>query len=281
MAGAALIGVRLIGYPPVDSAFQSVRAWFVRPSRSCRAGPRRALLWVVDRVGSTSSRASGCSTRRGASGFAGVPDPSREGASAACLPHRTGVELIGGPYLHARCKTNFTQFGEGKLFGRADWDRDDFVRTPDFTVRRPSYAGARTRGVFARRIPTWFMFSRMTATMLIGRVDGFEGDFIEGGRVEAAPGRLRFRDLTPGLDGSVVLRYHSVPYLRARPAVAIDEPEYREDDPVPFIRLRPPAGTSDVELELHCRSGVSLPVPRADSSGQAETQTVNARKRIA
>ena len=28
---------------------------------------------------------------------------------------------------------------------------------------------------------------------------------------------LRLRELTPGLDGSVVLRYHSVPYLRARP----------------------------------------------------------------
>ncbi len=47
-----------------------------------------------------------------------------------------------------------------------------------------------------------------------------------------------------------MLRYHSVPYLTTSPPVAC-EPEYREDDPVPFIRLRPPAGTSDVELELH------------------------------
>ena len=36
--------------------------------------------------------------------------------------------MIGGPYLHASLTTNFTQFGEGKLFGEADWDRDQFVR---------------------------------------------------------------------------------------------------------------------------------------------------------
>jgi hypothetical protein len=81
-------------------------------------------------------------------------------------------------------------------------------------------------------------------------VVGFEGDFIEGaGRVEASAGRIRVHDLSPGLDGSVLLRYHSVPYLKASPSVAI-KPEYREDDPVPFIRLRPPAGTRSVELEI-------------------------------
>ena len=29
----------------------------------------------------------------------------------------TGVEVIGGPYLHTTVTTNFTQFGENKLFG--------------------------------------------------------------------------------------------------------------------------------------------------------------------
>ena len=86
--------------------------------------------------------------------------------------------------------------------------------------------------------------------VLIGRVMGFEGDFIEGGgRVEASPGRIRVSDLSPGLDGSVLLRYHSVPYLKASPSVAL-EAEKREDDPVPFIRLRPPAGTRSVDLEI-------------------------------
>jgi hypothetical protein len=87
-------------------------------------------------------------------------------------------------------------------------------------------------------------------TVLIGRVLGFEGDFIEGGgQVEVSSGRIRISDMTPGLDGSVLLRYHFVPYLKASPSVVI-EPEKREDDPVPFIRLRPPAGTRSVELEI-------------------------------
>ena len=92
-------------------------------------------------------------------------------------------------------------------------------------------------------------------TLMIGRVMGFEGDFIEGkGRIEASAGRIRVSDISPGLDGSVLLRYHSVPYLTTSPPVAL-EPERREDDPVPFIRLRPPAGTSGVELELRCPVG--------------------------
>ena len=57
--------------------------------------------------------------------------------------------------------------------------------------------------------------------------------FLKGsGRVEAAAGVLRLHDLTPGLDGSVVLRYHSVPYLEARPAVAIEQ-EYPGGRPGP------------------------------------------------
>ena len=40
--------------------------------------------------------------------------------------------------------------------------------------------------------------------------------------VEAAPGRIRVRDLSPGLDGSVVLRYHSVPCLKTSPPVALE-----------------------------------------------------------
>ena len=55
--------------------------------------------------------------RRGV-GLPGVPDPFQGGRFSGLLPERTGVEVIGGPYLHASLKTNFTQFGEGKLFGR-------------------------------------------------------------------------------------------------------------------------------------------------------------------
>ncbi len=52
-----------------------------------------------------------------------------------------------------------------------------------------------------------------------------------------------------GVDGSVVLRYHSVPCLRADPAVAW-EPVLLEGDPVPFIKLRPPPGGVRFELRF-------------------------------
>ena len=74
----------------------------------------------------------------------------------------------------------------------------------------------------AGRIPTWCTVLEDDGTVLIGRVVGFEGDFIEGtGRVEASPGRIRVREMSPGLDGSVLLRYHSVPYLTTSPSVAL------------------------------------------------------------
>ena len=72
--------------------------------------------------------------------------------------------------------------------------------------------------------------------------------------------------MSPGLDGSIVLRYHSVPCLTTRPSVAC-EPEYLEEDPVPFLRLRPPAGIRDVELELVSPAGLS----RRDSAGSTPT----------
>ncbi len=58
----------------------------------------------------------------------GFHDPYRTGRFSGLLPERTGVEVLGGPYLHAALNTNFTQFGEGMLFGRSDWDRAYFVR---------------------------------------------------------------------------------------------------------------------------------------------------------
>jgi hypothetical protein len=87
-------------------------------------------------------------------------------------------------------------------------------------------------------------------TVLIGRILGFEGDTIVGeAKVRAEPGRLYVREMSGGLDGSIVLRYHFVPSLRARPPIPI-EPTFEEGDPVPFVRLRPPPGTHEVELEM-------------------------------
>jgi hypothetical protein len=179
-----------------------------------------------------------------------VPDPFQGGRFSGLLPERLGVELIGGPYLHASLTTNFTQFGEGKLFGRADWGRDRFVRYA--RLYRPSAIlcwSPRARA-FCRANPDLIEVKDDDGFVLIGRVRGFEGSAIEGrAEVSAEPGRLRVTRADGGVDGTVVLRYHSVPCLRSDPPVAL-EPVFLEEDPVPFIRLRPPPGTVTFEIRV-------------------------------
>ena len=172
------------------------------PFLSSRPSPR--LLWVVDRVKRHVHPGERLLYEEGGFGLPGVPDPFQGGRFSGLLPERTGVEVIGGPYLHASLKTNFTQFGEGKLFGRADWDRAYFVRYAK--LYRPSaiLCWSPHARRFCRENPDLVKVLEDDGTVLIGRVVGFEGDFIEGrGRVEASPGRIRVHDLSPGLDGSV------------------------------------------------------------------------------
>ena len=275
MAGLALIGIRMLGYPMVQSIrvrlacyveirlvksgglalFDAIRLRSGPGEPFLSSAPSPRLLWVVDRVGRHVRPGERLLYEEGGKGLPGVPDPYQGGRFSGLLPERTGVELIGGPYLHASLHTNFTQFGEGMLFGRPDWDRPFFVRYAK--LYRPSAIlcwSPRARR-FCQENPDLVKVLEDDGVILLGRVMGFEGDFIEGkGRVEASAGRIRVREMSPGLDGSVLLRYHSVPYLTTSPSVAL-ESERRLDDPVPFIRLRPPAGTSAVELELRVPVG--------------------------
>ena len=113
-------------------------------------------------------------------------------------------------------------------------------------------------------------------TLLIGRVVGFGGDTIRGQAGGSRPSRGGFgsASLSPDLDGSVVLRYHFVPCLTTRSSVAC-EPEYLEEDPVPFIRLRPPPGIRDVELKMPLPVGRS----RRETADRRRRRGLRARKR--
>jgi hypothetical protein len=205
---------------------------------------------VVDRVARYVKPGERLLYEEGGKDLPRIPDPYRRGRFSGLLPQRMGVELIGGPYLHAALTTNFTQFGEGRLVGRADWDRDFFVRYA--RLYRPSaiLCWSPHARKFCRENPDLIRILEDDGILLLGRVEGFGGDTIRGqARVEASPGRLRVTGMVPDLDGSVVLRYHFVPCLTTRPSVAC-EPEFQEEDPVPFIRLRPPPGMSDVELRM-------------------------------
>jgi hypothetical protein len=246
LAAMLLVGFRVLGVP----LWQSLRSrlWAGEPFLSSRPSPR--LLWVVDRVKAHVKPGERLLYEEGGKDLPGVPDPFQRGRFSGLLPKRTGVELIGGPYLHAALKTNFTQFGEGMLFGKSDWDRDWFVTYA--RLYRPSAIlcwSPRARR-FCRSNPDLVEVLDNDGAVLIGRVLGFGGDAISGSaRVSAEDGRLLVRELSPGVDGLVVLRYHSVPNLRARPPIPL-EPRQEAGDPVPFVGLRPPPGTREVELDM-------------------------------
>jgi hypothetical protein len=136
------------------------------------------------------------------------------------------------------------------LFGKKNWNRDDFIRYA--RIYRPSAILCWTPHArqFCQSNPELIQVIEDEGTLLLARVVGFGGEAIEGtAKVEARPGRLTIREMTPGVDGSVVLRYHSVPCLRTSPPIASD-PVLLEDDPVPFIRLRPTPDIHDVTIEL-------------------------------
>jgi hypothetical protein len=274
LAGAALVAIRVLGFPLIDlppelnrvvarlaaelnlrvpspGLVSSLRGrlFFGEPFLSSK--PSARLHWVFDRIQRHLKRGERLLYEEGGFAVPGTPDPYGGGRFSGLLPERTGVELLGGPYLHASLMTNFTQFGEGKLFGRKNWDREFFVRYAK--LYRPAAILCWTPHArrFCKENPDLVRILDDDGSLLFGRVIGFEGWFISGsGEVEAEPGRIRLRNLTPDLDGAVVLRYHSVPGLVTQPSVA-SEPDHREDDPVPFLRLRPTAGAKEVVIDLH------------------------------
>jgi hypothetical protein len=246
LVAAVLIGIRILGTPAVAS----VRARALGESTFLSTQPPPAFFRILGWIREHAAKGDRVLYEEGGIDVPAMPDPFGGGRFSGLIPLKTGVELIGGPYLKANLTTNFTQFGGGRLFGRDDWDAEFFktyarLYRPGFilcwsphAVRMVSEHGDLFT-ILAREGP--FVFAR---------VDGFGGDAIRGSaRVEAAPGRLTVSEMTADLDGYVVLRYHSVPSLQARPAAAVDE-EFAEGDPVPFVRIKPDAGMPEVTLEM-------------------------------
>lgn len=235
--GSLLIGLRFFGPPIAHSA-----ASMTRPVPMLASRPSPRLSWILDRIRLHLQPGERLLYEEGGRGIPGVADPFRGHNYSGIIPSRTGVELLGGPYLHIPLKANFTQFGEGKLFGKDDWDRAHFVRYA--RLYRPSAILCWTpkARAFCLANPDLIRILEDDGTMLFGRVLGFEGPTIRGiATVTASPGRLRIGDATSDADGLVVLRYHSIPHLRTNPVVPL-ESIYLEDDPVPFIAFRPLPG---------------------------------------
>ena len=225
--------------------------------------PSPWLYWVLKNVRDNVKPGERLLYEEGGKDVPGVSDPFQGGRFSGILADKLGIELIGGPYLHASLTTNFTQFGEGKLFGKKDWDRSWFVRYAK--LYRPSAILCWTpkARAFCQSNPDLIEIRADGGSVILGRVIGFEGAAIEGrADVVASPGKLVVTKAEGGLDGTVVLRYHSVPCLRSDPHVEW-ESVYLEDDPVPFIKLRPPPGGGPVTF------GMKFP-PRRDHEARMD-----------
>ena len=178
----------------------------------------------------------------------GDPAPLGPGRYSGLLPQLTGVEVIGGFYLHTAVKTNFTQIGEGKLFGKP-WGREQFRRYA--AIYRPSaiVCWSNAARKFCAENPDLVKMDRSEGALLLGHVLGFEGATIRGrAEVKSEPGRLRVTKMAPDLDGLVVLRYHHAPGLRCTLPATL-EAVFLEEDPVPFVAIRPGPGQSDALVD--------------------------------
>ena len=234
VVGFVLIGVRVFGM----GTNYSIRGSVFGPTPFLSSAPAPRMLWLVDRLRLYTKPGERLLYEE--SGFAvpGLTDPYGDRHFSAILPETVGVEVIGGPYLHSTVTAKVTQFGEGRLFGVKDWGRDHFVRYARLYRPAAIACWSPKARAFCKANPDLVRVSEDDGTMLIGRVLGFEGATIRGkAEVEAGPGRLVVRGLSPGPDGLVVLRYHAVPGLVSDPPVPI-EGVTLEEDPVPFIGLR-------------------------------------------
>jgi hypothetical protein len=212
--------------------------------------PSKRLTWVVESVRRNVRPGERLLYEEAGFAIPDAPDPFAGGRFSGLLPWKADVELIGGPYLHAALTTNFTQFGEGKLFGERDWDRDRFELYARLYRPAAILCWSPRARAFCRANPDLIDVKDDDGALLIGRVRGFDGSAVSGrAEVEARPGALTVSQAEAGVDGFVVLRYHSVPSLRAEPPVDW-APVWLEGDPVPFIRLRPPASRTTFRLHF-------------------------------
>ena len=149
MAGAFLIGIRLIGYGGYP-AFDALRSLFTpMPFLSSRPSPRS--LGHRPRQAAISSRASACSTRKADSAVPGVPEPFQGGPIQRALARAHRCRTDRRP-LSARSLTTTSPSSAKASFAERPTGRETISSvTPNCTGHPPFYAGAHTLDGFARK----------------------------------------------------------------------------------------------------------------------------------
>ena len=168
----------------------------------------------------------------------GLYDPFGGTNPSALLPLLAPGQYIGGPYMKTHLKTNFTQFGDGKLFERPvqTIDRATFERYARlYNIRwivlwsRPMFQLAVSHpDLFTPAAQFGFLhvyeLTRAPNWAIVGTAD-----------VLARPDQLEVTLAAPENDGTLVLSFHWVSTLRSSVTL---QPVLLDSDPVPFIGVR-------------------------------------------
>ncbi len=188
-------------------------------------------------------------------------DPFGGTSPSALLPLLVPGQYIGGPYLKTHLKTNFTQVGDGKFFGRdlakQRIDVETFeryaelynirwvvLRAAPVTVRELLNRGAPADLAVYWSAPLWrfarvhpelfrpigdfglirvYELNRTTNWAVVGHAD-----------VIATLDRLTVTNARPDASGRLVLSYHWLNTLQSSVPI---RPVMMVDDPVPFIEI--------------------------------------------
>ena len=122
LLGAALIGFTAWLVGPQFLGSVRYRLDSRRPFLSAKPTPQ--MLWIVAKIRRHVRPGERLLYEEGGFG----PDPYAGGRYSGLLPRFTGVEVIGGPYLHAAITTNYAQFGEGSCSGSRPGGEAEFRR---------------------------------------------------------------------------------------------------------------------------------------------------------
>ena len=265
MLGLLLVGLRLFG-PAIDRNLSyrtghrlfsysenpgaRFRIWTptgAGPYLSSRPDPFQD--WLVARVLEHFDPGDRLYYEEGGMASGDLDDPFGGRRYGGLLPELTGVEVIGGPFLHVPVRENFTQIGMGRLFGADDWDRERFDHYGDLYGPEGLICWSPLARAFCQRNPDRCEIVAERSPILVVKLRGFEGETIRGSaEVTASAGRLVVAPGPDDVDEPIVLRYHSVPGLRSTPPGLLRAVEM-SGDPVPFIGLRRPEGPSTIEIE--------------------------------
>jgi hypothetical protein len=204
----------------------------------------------------------------------GPYDPFQGTNPSALMPLLAPGQYIGGPYLRTHLKSNFTQVGDGKFFGRdlaeqpidlATFQRYAelynirwaVLRFPPFTEQDLTQRGmphdlavywSAPLARLAAAHPDYFRLLSQHGYLRLYELAREPNWAIAGSaRVRASPDRVEISDAEPNADGVLILSYHWIRTLRSTVPL---RPVYVADDPVPFIAVDDPPRRFVIESRL-------------------------------